>query len=216
MAYQKLSVEYRSVASVRLDPQNPRVHSKKQTRQIARSIEAFGFNVPVLVDKRGQVIAGHGRVLAAQLLGLAEIPTIALEHMSEPQVRAFMIADNRLTESAVWDERLLAEQFEALSVVDLNFSLDVTGFEIGEIDLMIERSAPARRGKDDPADRIPDTTSKTPVTQTGDLWNLDRHRVYCGDIKNGSLPDLMQGRLADMIFTDPPYNDPALTNALRQ
>src|SRR5258708_26201704 len=100
MALQTLTVEYCPLDSIRLDPQNPRIHSKKQIRQIARSIESFGFNVPVLIDVRGQLIAGHGRVLAAQLLGMTHIPTIKLEHLTEAQLRVFMIADNRLTENS--------------------------------------------------------------------------------------------------------------------
>jgi DNA modification methylase len=204
-----LSITYRRVTELSLDPQNPQLHSKKQIRQIARSIESFGFNVPVLIDARGQLIAGHGRVLAAQLLGMTEVPTIMLEHLAEPQIRAFMIADNRLTENSVWNERLLGEQFKALSILELDFSIDVTGFEMGEIDVMIEGVAPASRGKDDPADAIPDSGAKLQVTRAGDLWVLGCHRVHCGDARNDSAySPLMQGRRADMVFTDPPYSDP--------
>ncbi len=204
-----LSITYRAITDLNLDPQNPRLHSKKQIRQIARSIETFGFNVPVLIDARGQLIAGHGRVLAAQLLGMTHVPTIMLEHLTEAQIRAFMITDNRLTENSVWDDRLLAEQLKALSVLELDFSIEVTGFEMGEIGVMIEDFAPASRGKDDPADAIPDSGAKPQVTQAGDLWVLDRHRVYCGDGRSDSAYSvLMEGRRAEMVFTDPPYNDP--------
>jgi len=103
MAPQVLSIEYRPLASLSLDPQNPRVHSNRQIRQIARSVETFGFNVPVLIDGKGQLIAGHGRVLAAQRLGMTQDPTIMLKNLTEAQIRAFMIADNRLTENSVWD-----------------------------------------------------------------------------------------------------------------
>jgi DNA modification methylase len=209
MAQRVLSVENRPLSSLRLDPQNPRLHSKKQIRQIASSIKAFGFNAPALIDAQGQLIAGHGRVLAAQLLGMTHVPTIMLEHLSEAQIRAFMIADNRLTENSVWDERLLAEQLKELSALELDFSVDVTGFEMGEIDVMIEDLAPASPGKDDPADAIPDSGTKPQVTRAGDLWVLDRHRVYCGDARNDSAYSaLMQGRRSEMVFTDPPYNDP--------
>src|SRR5712692_5578745 len=160
-----LSITYRAITDLNLDPENPRLHSKKQLRQIARSIEVFGFNVPVLIDARGQLIAGHGRVLAAQLLGMTHIPTIKLEHLTEAQLRAFMIADNRLAENSVWDKRLLGEQFKTLSILELDFSIDVTGFEMGEIDVMIEGLAPASRGKDDPADAIPDSRPRPQVTQ---------------------------------------------------
>ena len=209
MAQQVLSIEYQPLASLQFDSQNPRLHSKKQIRQIARSIEAFGFNVPVLVDARRQLVAGHGRVLAAQLLGVTDVPTIRLEHLTEAQTRAFMIADNRLTENSVWDDRLLAEQLKSLAVLELDFSIDVTGFEMGEIDVMIEDLAPTSSGKDDPADAIPDFGTKPQVTRAGDLWVLDRHRVYCGDARNGAVYSVvMKDRRADMVFADPPYNDP--------
>jgi len=209
MAPQVLSIEYRPLASLRFDPQNPRLHSKKQIRQIARSVETFGFNVPVLIDGQGQLIAGHGRVLAAQCLGMTQVPTIMLENLTETQIRAFVIADNRLTENSVWDDRLLAEQLKALAGLELDFSVDVTGFEMSEIDLMIEDLAPASRGKDDPADAIPDFGTKPQVTRAGDLWVLDRHRVCCGDARNGAAYSaVMEDRRADMGFADPPYNDP--------
>src|SRR5712692_465897 len=159
MAQRILAVEYRPLASLRFDPQNPRLHNKKQIRQIARSIEAFGFNVPVLIDGRGQLIAGHGRVLAAQLLGMTHVPTIMLEHLTEAQIRAFMVADNKLTENSAWDERLLAHQMKALSEVELDFNLEATGFEMGEIDVMIEGLAPAHDVEGDPADALPDVAT---------------------------------------------------------
>ena len=123
---------------MRLNPDNPRVHSSRQIRQIACSIETFGFIVPVLVDAHGNVMAGHGRVLAARLLGRTEVPIISVDHLSEAQTRAFMIADNKLTENSTWDDRLLGEQLKVLAQLELDFSLEVTGFEMGEIDLRIE------------------------------------------------------------------------------
>src|SRR5713226_3381632 len=209
MAQRVLSIEYRPLASLRFDPQNPRLHSKKQIRQIARSIETFGFNGPVLIDAQEKLIAGHGRVLAAQLLRMTHVPTIRLEHLTEAQARAFMIADNRLTENSIWDDRLLAEQLKALAVLELDFSIDVTGFEMGEIDMMIEGLAPAGRRKHDPADAIPDCGAKPQVTRAGDLCVLGRHRVRCDDARNESAYSLlMEGRSAKMVFTDPPHNNP--------
>src|SRR3954451_19662036 len=108
-----LSMHYRPIGNLKVDPQNPRVHDKKQVSQIANSIRNFGFNVPVLVNGDDQIIAGHGRLLACKQLGITEVPTISLEHLSPDQARAFMIADNRLTENAAWDDQLLAEQFKA-------------------------------------------------------------------------------------------------------
>src|SRR5712692_782081 len=199
-----LSVVSRPVADLRLDPNNPRLHTRNQIRQIALSIETFGFNVPVLIDAQGQLIAGHGRMLAAQLLGITHVPTISLEHLTEAQIRAFMIADNRLTENSAWDDHLLAEQLKVLSVLDLDFSVEVTGFEMSEIDAMIEGVSPAPEGEADPADAEAD--SGVPVTKPGDLWVLGRHRLLCGDALNeDSYSKLMEGRRAAAVFTDHPY-----------
>jgi len=125
----RLSVTYRSIAELKPDPANPRRHSKKQIRQIKNSIETFGFIVPVLVDRDGNIIAGHGRVLACRELGWTEVPTLCLDHLTPAQARAFMIADNRLTEIATWDDQLLAVQLKELSLLDLDFGIEVTGFE---------------------------------------------------------------------------------------
>jgi DNA modification methylase len=205
----KLTIDYLPVASLRLDSKNARLHSDKQVRQIARSIEVFGFNVPILVDADLRVMAGHGRLLAARLLRIADVPAIRLEHLSENQRRAFMLADNRLTENSEWDRRLLAEQLMTLSQAELDFSVEVTGFEVDEIDVMIENLAPAGRCKNDPADAIPKRRTKLHVSQVGDLWTLDRHRVYCGDARSeNSYSALMKDCRAQMVFTNPRYNDP--------
>jgi ParB-like chromosome segregation protein Spo0J len=166
MTSRSLAVEYLSVASLGLNPKNPRLHSDKQIRQLANSIKTFGFNVPVLVDAHLQVIAGHGRVRACKLLEITEVPTIRLEHLSEQQKRAFLIADNRLAENADWDYQLLGEQLRILSEAELDFTLETTGFEMGEIDLIIEDLLPATSGQDDPADFLPALPS-TPVEPAG-------------------------------------------------
>ena len=132
-----LKILFRPIHEVKPDPKNPRVHSKKQIRQIAASIKAFGFNVPILTDREGNVVCGHGRLSACRELGWSEVPTLCLDHLTPAQARAFMIADNRLTEIATWDDRLLAEQLKDLSLIGLDFSIEVTGFEMGEIDLRI-------------------------------------------------------------------------------
>src|SRR5438105_8004337 len=134
----RVEIVYRPIDQLKPDPPNPRRHERKQIRKIADSIETFGFNVPILVDADLKVIAGHGRLLACRLLGRTEVPTISLEHLSEAQARAFMIAENRLTEIASWEDRLLGEQLRELSELNLVFSLDVTGFDMGDIDLLIE------------------------------------------------------------------------------
>lgn len=202
----RLEVSYRRIDTLTLDPHNPRLHDRKQVAQIANSIKTFGFNVPVLVDKNGKVIAGHGRILAAQLLGLEEVPTVCLEHLTEHQARAFLLADNRLSENSAWDDRLLGEQLKALSDADLDFSLEVTGFEVGEIDLLIEGLTAAPDGADDPADVLPDMTAQ-PVSKPGDIWSLGPHSIYCGNaLTEASYAVLMSGKKADLVFVDPPFN----------
>jgi ParB-like chromosome segregation protein Spo0J len=142
-ARQSLSVVYRAISELKPDPRNPRSHGPKQVLQIANSISAFGFNVPVLVDSNLTIVAGHGRLLACQQLGWDKVPTISLGHLSAAQAKAFLIADNRLTENSEWDDRLLAAQLKELSLLDLDFNLEVIGFDMGEIDLRIESlSAP--------------------------------------------------------------------------
>jgi hypothetical protein len=210
----KLAIEYRSVSNLRPDPRNPRLHDESQVQQIARSIEAFGFNVPILINEESQVVAGHGRLLASKLLGLTEVRTIRLEHLTSVQAQGFMIADNRLTENAEWDDRMLGEQLKILSEAEIDFSLEVTGFAMGEIDLIIENVAPATAGRNDRADAIPDSGAEPQVTQAGNCWILGRHRAYCGDARNDSaFSVLMQGRTAEMVFTAPHHNDASDGNA---
>jgi DNA modification methylase len=140
-------------------------------------------------------------------LSINEVPTISLEHLTAAQARAFMIADNRLTENAVWDDRLLAEHFKDLSELELTFSLETTGFEMAEIDLMIENLAPAPEGEQDPADLISEATNHIQVSKPGDLWQLGRHRICCGNSLNQpAYAALMGNAKAAMVFTDPPYN----------
>jgi ParB-like chromosome segregation protein Spo0J len=173
-----LRVVYHPIDRLRPDSRNARRHSRKQIRQIADSIRAFGFNVPILVDAELKVIAGDGRLLACTHLGCGEVPTISLEHLSEAQARAFMIADNRLTEIASWDDRLLGEQLRELSELHLDFSLEVTGFDMAEIDLLIEGTA-ATPGPD-PDDAPLAIGSEPAVTRPGDTWLLGLHRIHCG------------------------------------
>src|SRR5437899_4534246 len=146
----RLEIVYRRIDDLKPDPKNPRQHSKKQIRQLARSIETFDFTVPALVDRDGNVIAGHGRMMACRELGWSEIPTISIDHLSEAKRRALMIADNRLAENASWDERLLAEQLRDLSLVDLDFSIEAIGFDTGEIDIRIA-ALEGEHAQDDPA-----------------------------------------------------------------
>ena len=203
-----LNVQYLATSTLNCDPANARRHSARQISQLAKSISEFGFNVPILIDAAANVIAGHGRLVAARRLSLAEIPCIRLDHLSELQRRAFIIADNRLAEIATWDDRLLAGQLKALSEVELDFDLEAIGFDIGEIDLRIETLGDELDERpSDAADHLVPTAKGPSVTQIGDLWLLGRHRILCGDsCAQASYERLMRADRASAVFTDPPFN----------
>jgi ParB-like nuclease domain len=204
-----LSLESLPVSELKLDPRNPRQHRDRQINQIARSIKTFGFNVPVLIDSSNKVLAGHGRLLACQKLGWPEVPVVRLVHLTDAQARALSIADNRLTENSTWDDRLLGEIFNDLAALDLDFSLEVTGFDMAEIDLRIEGLSEQAEEAEDTADRLPTTGFSVAVSRPGDLWKLGRHRVLCGNALDArAYETLMAGERAAMVFTDPPYNVP--------
>jgi ParB-like chromosome segregation protein Spo0J len=177
----RLIVTYLALSLLVLDNGNPRQHSSRQIRQIARSIEVFGFVVPILIDCRNRIVAGHGRYLAAQLLGMDVVPVIRLEHLTKAQAKALSIADNRLTELSLWNSRLLAEALKELSELDLDFSIEATGFTVGEIDLQIEGLAAMGDGQPAPADQLPIPTSQFATSKSGDLWHLGRHALRCGN-----------------------------------
>jgi DNA modification methylase len=201
-----MSVAYRQIEELKPDPANPRRHTRKQVRQIAESIKAFGFNVPILIDRDGNIIAGHGRWLAGREFGITEVPTLCLDHLTPAQARAFMIADNRLTEISVWDDRLLARQLKELSLVGLDFDIEVTGFEMGEIDLRIASLDDPAQAEADPADVVPEIPA-TPLSKLGDMWLLHRHRLLCGSALDSAVfAALMGEERAATAFIDPPYN----------
>ena len=184
---------------LRAAPRNARTHSKKQLRQISASIAAFGFTNPVLVDGSGEVIAGHGRLAAARMLGLTEVPTLCLDWLSDEQKRAYVIADNHLAERAGWDRDLLA--IELGELVALEFDVTLTGFEMREIELIIDAGPSVL---EEPAEEL---AEGPPVCQPGDLWQLGHHRLLCGDaLEPGSYRRLMERDKARLVVTDPPYN----------
>ncbi|WP_340151985.1 DNA methyltransferase [uncultured Sneathiella sp.] len=186
---------------------NARTHSEKQIRQIADSIEAFGFTNPVLVDRTGGVIAGHGRIEAARLLKMERVPTLCLADLTEEQVRAYIIADNRLAELAGWDREILAIELQELLSVDLNFDITLTGFETPEIDILIGELN--EETPDVPEEDIPLPDTGPAVTQIGDIWQIGKHRLICGDATNENVyASLLDGDKAQLVFTDPPYNVP--------
>jgi len=182
---------------------NTRTHSKAQVKQIAESIKQFGFTNPVLVDQHNKILAGHGRVAAAELLGLKEVPTLRIDHLTEAEKRSYVIADNRLAEKAGWDKEILAMELRAL--IDLDVDVTVTGFDIPEVDLIIGEFSPDNR--DDDVETENALPKKPAVTCLGDLFLLDRHRLLCGDsLLSESFEALMQGEKASIIFEDPPFN----------
>jgi DNA modification methylase len=182
---------------------NARTHSKRQIAQIAKSISAFGFNNPVLVDDELGIIAGHGRVRAAQLLGMQEVPCLKLSHLSEAEKRAYILADNQLATKAGWDRELQAIEFQGL--IELGFDVTLAGFEVAEVDFIIE----SERAKHDDEIEAPLAAKGPAVTQVGDVWRLGDHRLLCGDARSTSAyAALMGAERAQMVFTDPPYNVP--------
>jgi DNA modification methylase len=179
---------------------NSRTHSEEQIAQIAASIREFGFTNPVIIDPENNIIAGHGRVLAAQKLGLKEVPCVVVTGWSEAQKKAYVIADNKLALNAGWDEGMLKLEFDELQ--DLGFDLELTGFTLGEIGKL---TFDAGDGLTD-EDAVPETPA-APRSQQGDIWLLGEHRVMCGDSTDQeAVAALMAGGRADMVFTDPPYN----------
>ena len=198
----KLVIEQMPIASLTPYSGNARTHSPKQIGEIASSIKAFGFNNPVLVDEGGTIIAGHGRVEAAKVLGLDSVPVIRLEHLSEARKRAYILADNRLAEKAGWDREILAIELQHLSSLDLEFDVTITGFEMAEIDVLLG----ANEIEADDADVVP-MQSGPAVTRLGDLWQIGPHRLICGDATDlETSARLLDGANAQMVFTDPPYN----------
>jgi DNA modification methylase len=185
---------------------NARTHSRKQIRQIADSVARFGFCNPVLIDDADRIIAGHGRVQAAKVLGLTAVPALRLSHLSDAEKRAYVLADNRLAELAGWDKEILAVELQGL--LDLNFEVELTGFDMGTIDIILNDADEARaEGADGPEDQLPEPTAGPAVSQVGDLWILGEHRLLCGDARDeGTYRRLLDGGKAQLVFADPPYN----------
>lgn len=200
-----LNVEWLLIGQLRSNPRNARTHSKRQLKQIASSIRQFGFLTPVIIDEYKMVLAGHGRIEAARLEGFTRVPTVCFDHLTANQKRAFLIADNKIAEQAGWDREILAIEFGEL--IDLlpveGFEVSVTGFETAEIDLLL---ADMTASSSEPQEAIP-SPPINPVTKQGDLWQLGRHRLLCGDAQQSTqFTRLMSGALATAVFCDPPYN----------
>lgn len=198
-------LEQRAVSELRPHPNNPRKHSPKQLKQIEASIRRFGFLNPVLIDGEDRIIAGHGRVAAAKAMGIESVPAVSIDGMSEAERRAYVIADNRLAELAGWDDELLRIELGGILELEPEFDLDLTGFAGGELEALLSAA------DQDAAPEIaaPEVDRGQIVSLPGDLWQLGRHRLICGDARDPAVFDrLLAGERAQMVITDPPYNVP--------
>lgn len=200
-----LSIVYAPIDSLRPYSRNARTHTKWQIKMIADSIQAFGFTNPILTGEDNTIVAGHGRVEAAKQLGMARVPTVRLENLTEDQIRAYVIADNRLAENAGWDKSILAIELQHLMTLDCaDFDVTITGFEVPEIDMIIEEAKEASATED----AVPEPNLDQPaVTEPGDLWLLGKHRILCGNaLHDATYRTLMGKNRAALGFCDPPYN----------
>lgn len=186
-------------------PGNPRLHSDKQLVKLKASIQKFGFTAPVLVDEAGVILSGHGRVQAALALGLATVPTRVISGLSPVKKRAYVIADNKLSQLSTWDGALLRSELEIL--IQEDFEVETTGFSTAEIDLMVDGAVETPQSG--PDELQPEDVMPTGVSRPGDLWQLGHHRLLCGNaLDPGAYQRVMQDGLAQMVITDPPYNVP--------
>ena len=206
-----LAIEQMKTSALKPYSRNARTHSKKQIRQIAESIEAFGFNNPVLISDDNEIVAGHGRHAAAKHLGLETVPCVRLSHLSPAERRAYILADNKLALNAGWDQELLAFELEELKALEID--IELTGFTMPEIDIILDEVKSADpKGKDDIEDTLPDVPERA-TTKPGDVWVLGRHRLICGDARDPKVYEaLLENEEVGLIFTDPPYNVPIARN----
>ena len=196
-----IQIEHLLVSSLIPYARNSRTHSDEQVAQIAASIREFGFTNPVLIDANGTIIAGHGRVMAAKKLGLDEVPCLRLGHLTPSQIRAYVIADNKIALNAGWDDEML--KAELLTLQEDGFNTDLTGFSDDELNALL--TVETVEGETDP-DEVPEAPVE-PITKLGDIWILGNHRLMCGDSTSiESVNRLMGGEHANLLLTDPPYN----------
>jgi site-specific DNA-methyltransferase (adenine-specific) len=197
----KQEIEYLETEKLVPYARNSRTHSDEQVQQIMGSIKEFGFTNPILVDAEGLIIAGHGRTMAAQRLGMKEVPCLRLGHLTESQKKAYVIADNKLALNAGWDDEML--RLELADLQDADFDLSLTGFDDDELNALLATAVDEGLTGEDAVPEVPET----PVTVEGDVWILGKHRLMCGDsTRIDSLEKLCQNELVDMWLTDPPYN----------
>lgn len=201
----KAEIEFKSLAEIKPSTRNARKHSKKQQQKIANSIKTFGFNNPILIDENCMVVSGHGRYEAAKFLKLDQVPTICLGHLTEAEIRAFAIADNKLALESEWDYDML--KLEIGDLANLEFDLDATAFETPDIDKLLFSTEIEESPKDDKMDELPDERKVPSVVKPGDLYRVGNHYVYCGNsLDSKSYEILLQGNKANVSVCDYPYN----------
>jgi DNA modification methylase len=199
-------IEHLPVAGLKPNPRNARLHPKKQLHQIAASIREFGFNSIVVIDEGDVILVGHGRVEAARLAGLSTVPVLRITHLTAEQKVGFSLADNKIALNSDWDLEQLQLLWRELSATDLNFDLEVTGFETAEIDLLVD--GPTVSVKADRADLVPEPQVEA-VSRLGDLWHLGNHRLICADAcDRAAYTELLDGEQVRLVFADAPYNVP--------
>lgn len=220
---ENLEIRYLNPTELKLNPKNSRTHSKKQLHKIAQSIEKLGFNNPVLINAENIIVAGHGRVLAARELGLTEIPTICLSHMNQEQLRAYIIADNKLAEEAGWDNEILKIELDFLMNLEseIGFDATITGFDIPQLDLILNPEVldvvKDASKKDSDTEFLENVIDIPKRVNRGELWKLGEHLLYCGNsLEEISYKKLLQNELAQVVFTDPPYNVKIKGNVTKQ
>jgi DNA modification methylase len=206
--HRSLAIEMIDLSALHPYSGNARRHSRSQIKQIAKSIETFGFTNPILVSDELEILAGHGRVAAAQLIGIGKVPVVRLSDLSPTERKAYVLADNKLALNAGWDREVLAIELQGL--IDLGFDVETTGFAVGEIEVVLEEAVKSdpnesSEGLEDEILAVRDEA----ICRVGDVWRSGRHRLVCGDARdNGAYEVLLGNERVDLIFTDPPYNVP--------
>jgi 16S rRNA G966 N2-methylase RsmD len=205
---QRLAVEHVPIDRLKRNARNPRDHKEKQLAKLATSIARFGFLVPCIIDDDDRVLAGNARVAAAARLGFTEVPAIRIRHLTEAEMRAFVVADNKLTELATWNDAILREELQFFAELDIDFDFSTIGFDTAEVDWILD-DAPDATSRDDDLTAL--ASGQPTVSNPGDLWIAGPHRIYCGDaLVPDSYAVLLGTDRAQMVFSDPPYNVPIL------
>lgn len=198
-----LKVELRPLATLAPTARNARKHSDKQIEQVAASIRHFGFTNPIIIEADGTIVAGHARFEASRALGIVDVPTIQITHLTSDELRSYRLADNKIAENAEWDIEILRSEFETLVEIETRYDIEVTGFSTTEIDLLMDMSPAEAKLEEQPKlDR-----KEVSGVERGDLWILGSHRLLCGDSRDPNAFDrVMDTELARMVFSDPPFN----------